>query len=58
MDTKQKINCTVNSCVYNDCDKKKCMLEEITVEPYADISTGEPDESMCGSYEAYSEDEE
>lgn len=57
MDLKQKINCNVASCVFNDCDKKKCVLDEITVEPCTEIETGEPDESMCGSYEAYIEEE-
>ena len=58
MDTKQKINCNVGSCIYNDYEKCKCMLDEITVEPCEDCATGEPDESMCGSYEAYVEEEE
>ena len=57
MNPKQKINCNVESCVYNDCDMQKCMLEEITIEPCTDCSTGEPaDESMCGNYEALIED--
>lgn len=58
MDLKQKINCNVESCIYNDDGKQKCMLDEITVEPCSECSTGEPDESMCGNYEAYIEDEE
>ena len=59
MDSKQKINCNVASCIYNDEDKQKCVLDEITVEPCDECATGEPeDESMCGSYEAYEEDEE
>jgi len=51
MDKNQKINCTVSSCLYNDIEQSKCMLEEISVEPCADCNTKEPDESMCGSYE-------
>lgn len=58
MDKKQKINCTVESCVYNDAEKQKCVLEEITVEPCDEWTTGEPDDSMCGSYEAYDDDDE
>ncbi len=58
MEEKQKINCTVGSCIYNDASKKKCQLEEITVEPCVDCSTGETDESMCGNYEAFIEDDE
>lgn len=60
MDIKQKINCNVESCVYNDCEECKCTLDEITVEPCQDCSTGNTDESMCGSYECcdYDDDEE
>lgn len=58
MEAKQKINCTVESCIYNNAEEKKCELEEITVEPCIDCSTGEPDESMCGSYEAFSEEDD
>ena len=58
MDSKQKINCKVGSCVYNDCEKNKCVLEEITVEPCFETETGEPDESMCGSYESYDEEDD
>ena len=58
MEEKQKINCTVGSCLYNDTEKQKCMLEEITVEPCVEGSTGQPeDESMCGNYEANLEDD-
>lgn len=57
MDSKQKINCNVKSCVYNDSDKSKCVLKEITVEPCPDCDTGDVDESMCGSYESYDENE-
>ena len=58
MGPKQKINCTVESCVYNDCNAQKCVLDEITVEPCEQGATGQPaDESMCGSYEALLEDD-
>ena len=58
MDERQKINCTVDSCEYNDTRGHKCELAEITVEPCADCGTGEPEEeSMCGSYVETGEDE-
>ncbi|MBQ9298803.1 MAG: DUF1540 domain-containing protein [Clostridia bacterium] len=57
MDKKQKINCTVSSCIYNDTGDDKCLLEEISVEPCSDCTTKQPDESMCGSYEYDEEDE-
>ena len=61
MEKNQKINCTVSSCLYNDSETKKCMLEEISVEPCSDCETQEADESMCGSYEYvedYNDDDE
>lgn len=58
MDQKQKINCTVESCVYNNTEEQKCALEEIIVEPCQDCSSGiASEESMCGSYEALFEEE-
>ena len=52
MDEKQKINCTVGSCEYNDTETRKCSLKEIIVEPCVGGNTGTPeDESMCASYE-------
>ena len=51
MDGKQKIHCTVESCVYNDDDSKMCMLEAIQVAPMENCQTKTPDESMCASYE-------
>lgn len=51
MEKNQKINCTVNSCKFNDEKKQKCQLEQIVVEPIEQCDTQEPDESMCGSYE-------
>lgn len=57
MNKNQKINCTVASCLYNNQQQAKCMLEEISVEPCSDCNTNEPDESICGSYE-YAKDYE
>ena len=58
MDKNQKINCTVSSCRYNNCDKEECELNQIIVEPIDDCETCTPDESMCGSYEYNDEDGE
>lgn len=53
MDKKQKINCSVESCEYNDGKEQKCELEEIEVAPCTDCHTGDAeDESMCRSYES------
>ena len=51
MDKNQKINCSVESCVYQDDSTKRCTLQAIHVQPTLDCKTREPDESMCGSYE-------
>ena len=51
MDRKQKINCTVESCKYNDCDKQLCNLKSIMVTPKFNTATKNPDESQCSSYE-------
>ena len=52
MDKNQKINCTVGSCEYNDHNTRKCVLNEIIVEPCTGGNTGTPeDESMCASYQ-------
>lgn len=50
MDKKQKINCTVESCKYNDGQNQLCELEAIMVAPKANINTGNADESECASY--------
>lgn len=50
MDSKQKINCTVTSCKYNNQEKEKCTLEAIHVAPIQNINTKTPDESVCASY--------
>lgn len=51
MDKKQKINCTVGSCKYNNTDHEECTLNEIIVTPMNNCHTKKADESMCGSYE-------
>ncbi len=48
----QRINCTVESCAYNDCDHNLCELKQIEVQACPGCSNGNPeDESMCGSYQ-------
>lgn len=47
----QKINCTVNSCKYNNCNNQECILKQITITPIQNCNTKKPDESMCSSYE-------
>lgn len=51
MEANQKINCTVESCKYNNPEKAKCTLEAIHVAPMKNIDTKNADESMCASYE-------
>lgn len=51
MDKNQKINCTVESCKFNNCQRNECNLEQIIVEPMIGCETKNPDESMCASYE-------
>ncbi len=51
MEKNQKINCTVDSCKYNDSQRQQCQLEAIIVEPTKDCCTKQADESMCSSYE-------
>ena len=50
---KQKINCTVESCKFNDGSCNECILKQITVTPVKDTHTASPDESMCSSYESF-----
>lgn len=50
MEGKQKINCTVTSCKYNNQEKEKCTLEAIHVAPIENMNTELADESMCASY--------
>ena len=57
-DKQQKINCTVESCEYNDTQTNKCELDQITVEPCSDYETGEPeDETLCGSYKQHDDED-
>ena len=51
MEKNQKINCTVESCVYQNPETQRCTLQTIQVVPTEDCDTCEADESMCGSYE-------
>ena len=51
MDNKQKINCTVQSCKYNNGKQQLCELNAIMVTPKQNVNTGTPDESECSSYE-------
>ena len=46
----QKINCTVETCKYNNIDKGECILNAIKVTPMENCRTCKPDESMCSSY--------
>lgn len=47
----QKINCTVESCVFNNEKANECELNQIQVCACPNCSQGTPeDESMCGSY--------
>ena len=50
MEKKQKINCTVESCKFNDNEHKECDLEAIIVTPIENCDTKNPDESQCSSY--------
>lgn len=53
MEEKQKINCTVSSCKYNEKDENKCSLKQIIVTPIENCDTCQADESMCSSYKNY-----
>lgn len=47
----QKINCTVESCKYHDCNYNLCELKQIEVQARPNCCNGTAqDESMCGSY--------
>lgn len=51
MEDKQKINCTVENCKYNDIESKECVLKAIVVEPGLKNHTNQfEDQSMCGSF--------
>lgn len=51
MEDKQTINCTVESCVYQNGETKRCTLQSIQIVPTENCDTCSIDESMCGSYE-------
>ncbi|MCI8273515.1 MAG: DUF1540 domain-containing protein [Clostridia bacterium] len=51
MEKNQKINCTVESCIYQDDESKMCTLKSIHVKPVLGNGSKNKDESMCGSYE-------
>ena len=51
MDKNQKINCTVESCKYNNCKNNVCELDSIIVTPKQNVHTKSQDESECSSYE-------
>ena len=51
MGEKQKINCTVESCRYNNYEKQECKSKQIVVSPIPNCDTKKSDESMCSSYE-------
>ena len=51
MEDKQKINCTVTSCKFNENHEQLCGLKQIIVTPKENCDTCNPDESMCSSYE-------
>lgn len=51
MENRQKINCTVTSCKYNEQDEHGCLLKQIVVTPKENVNTAKADESMCSSYE-------
>lgn len=51
MEDKQKINCTVENCKYNDYGAKECVLKAIVVEPCSKNNQDSfEDQSMCGSF--------
>jgi hypothetical protein len=50
MEENQKINCTVGSCTYNDCQSNMCTLKQIIVTPTENKHSSNPDESLCSSY--------
>lgn len=50
MNSDQKINCTVESCKFNNQEHQRCELGQIVVTPINNCKTKKPDESMCSSY--------
>ena len=51
MKNPQKINCTVESCKYNNNENQMCELKQIVVAPMPNCDTKKSDESMCASYQ-------
>lgn len=57
---KQKINCNVESCEYNNCNNKECTLNEIKVS--CDCGCNKADvtnksETICSSFKSITEKE-
>ena len=50
MQEKQKINCTVGSCKFNDCQANSCTLKQIIVTPCQNNHSATSEESVCSSY--------
>ncbi|MDR3051471.1 MAG: DUF1540 domain-containing protein [Oscillospiraceae bacterium] len=46
----QCIHCTVDTCRYNQGGQDMCSLADIHVRPNKQVSGGDLDESLCGSY--------
>ncbi len=51
MNEKQKINCTVETCKYNNVQENACKLKQIVVSTIPNCDAKKCDESMCSSYE-------
>jgi len=54
MEENQRINCTVETCKFNNRQRQFCELKQIIVAPMPNCETKKPDESMCSSYEYHS----
>ena len=50
MEGRQRINCTVCSCKFNDELSNECELNTINVTPTLNNNTKKPEESKCSSY--------
>ena len=51
MEDKQKINCTVEDCKYNNCEMKECALKAIVIEKCGECDQNKfQDQSMCGNF--------
>jgi len=61
MSKKQKINCEVKNCKFNDIDDEECTLEEINVKSstyFDNEESNDKDDTICDSFEKSSEYEE